>query len=112
MSQLLSYDDDSVLTYHTVPSQTGTDGFEHAGRVQLADIADGRNPDILVIACPVPGCGTTMYVPLTGDEDAQHLHARVRVARGRATDLVSATASVAADVTARGHAVRPRTVEI
>ncbi len=62
---------------------------------------------MLLVQCPVVGCGTTVYVPLTGGEDAQRFHAKVRAAKGEKSPYIEiAVQSVIDDVRARGHTPR------
>lgn len=110
MSQFINYDDNAkkVMVYHTVPSKAGTPDFEHKAMVSLTAILSGKrldgteNTDVLEVDCPVPGCGTRSWVPLTGGEEAQRLHAKTRWARSPATTYAQAVQSVTDDVKARG----------
>ncbi len=113
--QLINYDDlgQKVMAYHTVPSQAGTAGFEHKEMVSLSSIVSAKkrdgtgDPDTLVVTCPVAGCGTTVVAPLTGGEEAQRLHAKVRWSKGvQPTYVTAAVQSVVSDVQARGSLPR------
>jgi len=91
MAQFLDFrDDGTCILYHTVPSRAGTAEFEHKERVHLDELEPlvlpgGRTvPDYLVVRCPVAGCGVTAVVPVTGNTEAQRLHAHQRYYRDRA----------------------------
>lgn len=108
--QVINYEDDgTVMVYHTIPSQQGTPDFEHKGRVVLADLVHGKkrdgtdDPDTLLVNCPVSGCRTHILVSLTGDEESQRLHAKVRFAKGQQARYISESVqSVINDVRAKG----------
>lgn len=116
MTRLINYDGQRrVMVYHTVPSRAGTSDFEHKSMASLADVRNGTrigfdgsedDPDTLVVQCPVEGCGTTVYVPLAGDADAQEFHARVRQARGEFRTLEEAREFVIARVRQQGYEPR------
>lgn len=98
--QTINYGNDgTVQLYHNIPSKAGTDQFECGGRVPLTDLTqdeEGR----YVASCPVADCGTTTWVPLNGDTDAQRLHAHARLADPThpAQTLCDAIESVLVDV--------------
>lgn len=113
MARCINYDaDGTVMVYHTVPSKAGTSDFEHKSRVVLADIPyskkqDGTDdPDMLLVTCPVPGCGTRVWVPLIGGEEDQRLHAKARQAKGQQPNYPAAVQSVIDDVKSRGGVPR------
>lgn len=63
-------DDDTVTVIHD------DDGLNHEGVLNLADLAhpvDARtgdvNDDLIVIPCPVPGCGAVSTHPFAGGSD-------------------------------------------
>lgn len=98
--QFINYSDNTVQIYHTRPSLAGTGKFECGGRVDLSVFkVDERNPDVLVADCP-GGCGATTYVSVTGDTEAQRLHAHARLYNKEhpAKTLPEAIDSVLADV--------------
>lgn len=51
-------------------------------------------------------CGTVVYVPITGDAEAQEVHARFRHAKGDFATLEQARSYVVSEVTKRGHQPR------
>lgn len=128
MTQFINYrsnaaGDDEVMVYHTVPSLAGTPDFEHKSYVKLKDLKHSKvrrlagkgiemevveedDPDMIEVRCPVPGCGTTCWVPLLGGEEAQRLHAHHRAAKGLVKSREAAVQSVIDDVRARGGVPR------
>ena len=110
----------AVMVYHTVPSKAGTPEFEHKSYVKVKDLKPAKkhrldakgitieedDPDVLEVRCPVPGCGTTCWVPLLGGEEAQRLHAHHRAAKGLVKSREAAVQSVIDDVRARGGVPR------
>jgi hypothetical protein len=96
----------NVMAYHAIRNRDGST-TEHAAIVPLSGLTNATRPDgttnphVLVMTCPT--CGASAYVPLTGDRDAQRLHAMTRVARGVAAQYNPvATQSVINDVRALG----------
>lgn len=112
--QFQSYTATHVTTYHTVPSAAGGAGFEHVGSAAVATVANGQKPDgtadtdVLRVPCSIAGCVAMAVVPLTGGEDAQRLHAKVRQTKSPLTypTYDAAVASVITDVEAKGGLAR------
>ncbi|MDE2096684.1 MAG: hypothetical protein KGL39_05500 [Patescibacteria group bacterium] len=105
-----SSDGSQVMAYHTIVARDETT-TEHTAMVTLASIGNAKksdgtiDPDTLLLVCPL--CQTTAWVPLTGDADAQRLHAKWRAAKGTVTPYITAAVqSVIADVTAAGGVPR------
>ena len=105
--QFLSFTKDSVRVYHTRKEFELTDKFECGGEAPLTGCTPVLDPqgnvtDYLVVQCPA--CAMTGCAPLTGDTEAQRLHAHVRLANPKhpAKTLAAAIKSVVGDIAERG----------
>lgn len=86
------------LRVRPLPGEKG-----HLAYVPLVDITPmAGHDDTLVVRCPVDGCATESYVPLTGTSEAQMLHAQWRWANGQCATLADAIDEVIQAVTDRG----------
>lgn len=93
--------DRTVKAQHDIPLQDGT--IEHMGFVKLTDIKSlDYSNDTLVVHCPVEGCDSQAYVPITGGTEAQLLHAQWLYAQGIWNTLADAITSVREHVQSRG----------